>query len=260
LNTLASSSYSHAEGWLTIASALYSHAEGSATSATTTSSHAEGWGTQTYTAYQLAVGRWNTIAGSPDAYFVVGNGTSGAARSNAFRVDSAGSTYNATGTYTSGADYAEYFESIDGLSYPYGTVVELDGDKIKICQIADNAIGVISSRPTIVGNSDDGTSDEWVGKYEKDKWGRFIMEDYTYDVPTGSDLSGNTIYTTVTGQKKKINPNYDETIPYVPRSERPEWNVVGLLGQIRVLKNQQIPSRWIKMRDIDDDIAIYLVK
>lgn len=28
------------------------------------------------------------------------------------------------------------------------------------------------------------------------------------------------------------NPDYDDSISYESRSERPEWNVVGLLGQI----------------------------
>jgi hypothetical protein len=46
----------------------------------------------------------------------------------------------------------------------------------------------------------------------------------------------------------------------VSREERPEWNIVALLGQVRVLKNQQIPSRWVKMKDINDDITLYLVR
>ena len=60
--------------------------------------------------------------------------------------------------------------------------------------------------------------------------------------------------------RPKLNPLFDESKTYVPRSERDEWNCVGLLGQIRVLKNQQIPSRWIKIKDINSDIAIYLVR
>ena len=28
------------------------------------------------------------------------------------------------------------------------------------------------------------------------------------------------------------NPDYDPDLVYEPRSERPEWNVVGMLGQI----------------------------
>jgi hypothetical protein len=57
-----------------------------------------------------------------------------------------------------------------------------------------------------------------------------------------------------------INPEYDPALTYIPRSERPEWNVVGLLGKLKILKNQQIPSTWRFMRDINEDIAEYLVK
>jgi hypothetical protein len=68
------------------------------------------------------------------------------------------------------------------------------------------------------------------------------------------------IYETMIESHPKISPNFNPNIEYIPRSERPEWNVVGLLGQIRILKNQQIPSRWIKMEDINDEIALYLVR
>jgi hypothetical protein len=132
--------------------------------------------------------------------------------------------------------------------------------KIKICETPDNAIGVISVKPTMVGNSDEGTSDEWVGKYEKDIWGDYIMEEYEYEIQNGIDNEGNPTYITKNGIRRKLNPDYNETLAYIPRSERPEWNVVGLMGQIKVLKNQNIPSKWIKMKDINDEIALYLIK
>ena len=147
-----------------------------------------------------------------------------------------------------------------GDSLSFGTVVELVDDKIKVCEDANNAIGVISATPTVVGNCEDGTSDEWVGKYEKDIWGKTIYEDYTYEIPISIDENGETIYKTKTSQQPKIHPNYNPDIIYIPRSKRPEWNIVGLMGQIKVLKNQQIPTRWIKMKDINDEIALYLVK
>jgi hypothetical protein len=112
----------------------------------------------------------------------------------------------------------------------------------------------------MVGNNESGTADEWVDKYEKDVWGRVIMEDYTYEIPNGIDGNGGIIYKTVTDKKPKLNPNYDPNVIYVTRAQRPEWNVVGLVGQIKVLKNQQIPDRWIKMKDINDDISLYLIK
>ena len=32
----------------------------------------------------------------------------------------------------------------------------------------------------------------------------------------------------------KENPNYDPTLEYIPRDERIEWHIVGLIGQIHV--------------------------
>jgi uncharacterized phage infection (PIP) family protein YhgE len=251
--------YSHAEGYSTESTGDYSHSEGYQTSATTQYSHSEGLGTIAYEAGQHVSGKYNNITNA-NQYFIIGKGTSNASRSNAFRVDSAGNVYGAGATYNSGADYAEYFESLSGDSIPYGTVVELVDDKIKVCVDANNAMGVISSNPTLIGNNEGGTADEWVGKYEKDEWGRYIMEDYSYDMIDYITESGETIYKTITEQTPKLSQNFDPNMLYIPRSERPEWNVVGLVGQVRVLKNQQIPSRWIKMKDINNDIALYLIR
>ena len=205
------------------------------------------------------MGRYNTT-GNTNQYLVVGRGTSAAARANAFRVDSAGEIYGAGATYNSGADYAEYFESTDGSSLPFGTVVELENGKIKVCVNPNNAIGVISSKPTIVGNGDEGTGDEWSNKFLKDEWGNFLYEDYDYDVDVNIKDDGSLVYITKQGKRRVLNPNFDSLQTYVPRKERDEWNVVGLLGQIRVLKNQQIPSNWVMIKDVNNSIAIYLVK
>ena len=274
-NTIASGWWSHAEGGPSSATTFFAHSEGSGTLAqgvsshaegvdTTTNviaggSHAEGYGTIAYEQYQHVSGRFNNTTNA-NQYFIIGRGTSNAARANALRVSSNGNL-NIAGTLTqSSADYAEYFESLNGESIPFGTVVELENDKIKICENPNNAIGVISSNPSIVGNAEEGTADEWVGKYEKDEWGRKIMEDYIDDILIGFDENGNKIFRTVTKQSYKFSENFDPNVEYVKRENRPEWNVVGLLGQIRVLKNQQIPNRWIKMKDINNDIAIYLVR
>jgi len=249
---------SHAEGGLTVAIGNYSHAEGHNTTSSGVYSHAEGSNTIAYEDYQLAIGKYNNTTNA-NQLFIIGKGVFGS-RSNAFRVSSTGEVFGSGVSYNTGADYAEYFESLLGDSLSFGTVVELVGKKIKVCEDVNNAIGVISSTPTIVGNCEDGTADEWVGKYEKDIWGKIIYEDYTYEIPISIDENSETINKTKTLQQPKISSNYNPNIPYIPRSERPEWNVVGLMGQIKVLKNQQIPTRWIKMEDINDKIALYLVK
>lgn len=54
----------------------------------------------------------------------------------------------------------------------------------------------------------------------------------------------------VTRKKKVLNPKFDGTLTYVPRSQRKEWHVVGLLGIIKVLKSTVHRSdRWIKLKD-----------
>ena len=56
------------------------------------------------------------------------------------------------------------------------------------------------------------------------------------------------------------NPDYDNSIEYIPRGDREEWNVVGIMGQLPVTKGQPISSSWIKMKDISDTVELWFVK
>ena len=260
IGTTAIGDYSHAEGQNTTAVGSVSHTEGNSTIAIGGYSHAEGLGTIANFNYMHAEGRYN-FTGSTEtyAYLVVGNGTFGSP-SNAVRVSGSGQCLAASTFTNGGADYAEYFESFNGTSIPLGTVVELTGSFIKPCTIAENAIGVISNKPSVLGNSDEGTADEWTGKYKKDIWGNYEWIEEEYQSLTGIDKEGNSMFETKTQMVRVLNPNFDPTIPYISRSERPEWNVVGLLGQIKVLNNQPVPSRWIKMGSINSEVNLYFVK
>ena len=60
--------------------------------------------------------------------------------------------------------------------------------------------------------------------------------------------------------RPKINPQYDETKEYIPREKRPEWNCVGLLGQLPLRKGQPVAPTWIKIKDISKDVELWLVK
>ena len=107
---------------------------------------------------------------------MVGNGTgdSSSDRNNAFSVSSDGTCY-AQGAFTgSGADFAEWFESLDGNKIPVGNSVTLVGSKIKIAEKGDIPIEVISNNAGFVGNS---THDEWKGKYLKNFDREFIWEE-----------------------------------------------------------------------------------
>jgi hypothetical protein len=150
-----------------------------------------------------------------------------------------------------GADYAEYFEWSDGnlaAEDRRGISVVLDGDKIRKAVIGEEPIGVISGNPSVVG---DAAWNKWNGKYLRDEFGTYIQEDYEVE-----DDDGNT----VVQQRRKLNPDYDPDIEYIPREERPEWDCVGLMGKLRIRKGQPTGSRWIKMRDISDFVEEWLVR
>ena len=84
-STRASGVYSHAEGYYTTANEWASHAEGYSTTASATGAHAGGLKTVADGDYMTAIGKYNTE--NSGKAFVIGNGTSDTARSDAFAVD-----------------------------------------------------------------------------------------------------------------------------------------------------------------------------
>lgn len=248
-STTASGAVAHAEGYLSTASGIGSHAEGFSSTASGDYSHAEGCCT-TADAYQHVQGCFNILSsggssagGTSGSAFVIGNGTSSTA-SNAFRVSYAGKPYCLSALTTSGADYAEFFEWQDSnpnAEDRRGYFVTLDGDKIKIAEPNDYILGVVSALPAVIGNGDE----NWKGRYILDDFGAFITEEFEYeateaievvDEETGeTEVEKRTIKKT--GTKYKENPDYDPSIPYIQREDRPEWDTVGMIGVIAVRDN-----------------------
>lgn len=237
----ASGSYSHAEGNKTTASGDHSHAEGYATTASGTGSHAEGDNT-TALNYQHAQGHYNdTVAatagtskgvGSGTA-FVIGNGTKSAG-SNAFRVDYNGTPYAKSALTTTGCDYAEFFEWLDGnpdAEDRRGYFVTLDEEKIKKAEPGDYILGIVSGQPSIIGNGDE----SWMGRYVMDDFGAFIYESFEYEEEVIDHKTGEVAcIVKKIGTKYKENPNYDPSKSYIQRADRPEWSAVGMLGVLSV--------------------------
>ena len=74
-------------------------------------------------------------AGTTGTALVIGNGASDNARSNACRITFAGAVIGKAAYQSSGADYAEYFEWLDGNTDNEdrrGYFVTMDGNKIKL--------------------------------------------------------------------------------------------------------------------------------
>ena len=169
-----------------------------------------------------------------------------------------------------GADYAEYFEWEDGNPNNEdrrGFSVSLKGNKIVKATDKESCIGVISGNPSYVGDS---AWNKWSGKHLRDDYGSYIMEDYK--VLKWNDEDGNLQIMdeekleqipkdaeVIIQQRRKLNPKWNADEKYIPRSERKEWDTVGLVGKLRIRKGQPVNPNWIKMRDISEEVEEWLV-
>jgi hypothetical protein len=203
-----------------------------------------------------------------------------------FRLRGDGNGY-ADGTWNNnGADYAEFFESANGEALTLGATVVLDGNKVREATEQDPAsaiIGVVrpkepSKASMVVGNT---AWNKWANKYLSDDFDRYIMEDHdvvewtdeegkshSYEsqaIPEGitvpadatrktHDEKGNKF------QHYKLNPAWNPDSEYVNRENRPEWNIIGLLGQVKILKGQPVGDRWVKMRDVSETVEEWFIR
>lgn len=162
----------------------------------------------------------STTAASPTDntgdLLVVGNGIQGGARSNAFRVTAAGQVMGTQAYTSSGADFAECFEWLDGNPENEdrrGRFVTLDGEKIRLANADDDYIlGVVSATPTVIG---DAQTDDWHGKYVTDVFGARVLENDAWRLSDGFEKSEDDNYTS--------------------RLDRPEWAAIGLIGKLIVV-------------------------
>ena len=160
---------------------------------------------------------------------IVGKGTL-TARANCFRVTYTG-VYASGSHNSSGADYAELFKWMDdnpNSENRVGHFVTLEGECIRLAGPEDDYIlGIVSGNPSVVGDVYD---DQWQGMFETDVFGRPIFEDV--EVPDELGVDGEIIRPAHTERRQKLNPAYDSSQKYTPRTERPEWDAVGLLGKL----------------------------
>ena len=232
---VASGQNSHAEGRGCIASGMDSHAEGAFTVAGGIRCHVSGYCTEASQPTQYVIGVANVISSDSQDKFIIGRGNVSnnnevTSRANCFRVNVFG--VYANGAYnSSGADYAELFEWQDGNpdnEDRAGLFVTLDGEHIRIAGPDDDYIlGIVSATPSVVGDVYD---DQWQGMEVRDVFGRTVME--MQDFPAEIGPNGEEITPARRELAPKINPDYDHTLKYQPRTQRPEWAAVGLLGKL----------------------------
>jgi len=185
-------------------------------------------------------------------------------------------------TENAGIDFAERFESVEEYAdkkIPNGTSVVLEGEKIRPAEKNEKPIGVVSATAGFVAG-EGGIS--WVGKYDRDEFGEKEWEKadrWTLKGVRGkkgrrkkaieksgrrSDWCDRTPppkgAKIVKKWRRKLNPDFDPEKDYIPRKDRPEWNVVGLLGKVRIRKGQPVAKNWIKLRDVTEKVEEWLIK
>lgn len=145
-----------------------------------------------------------------------------------------GQVYAGNTNCANGADYAEYFEWIDGNQNGEdrrGRFVTMDGDRVRLATSQDVwLLGVVSGAPSVIGNT---AHSYWHDKFLRDEFGTVITAPVEY--PAVLDDDGNVIEEAHVEYEPVINPDYDPTREYIPREQRPEWAPVGLVGQIIML-------------------------
>lgn len=232
-------SYAHSDRSTVIGSGAASHAYGSR-SAVINSLESE----TLPGAYGQTIVNSRGVKSPGNYHFLLGYGLNGADYANTtIDMSSTSGNIKTKGTVSSGqnfGDYAEYFESQSGQVIPNGTIVTLDGRKVRKAQIGDIPIGVISGTAgVILGDQMFHHKD----KFLKDEFGVTLTE---WQTKEWQDDEGNWYSEEV--EIPILNPDYVEyEDDYIPRSERPEWNVVGLVGQVFTrFKGELKPNDYIK--------------
>ncbi|GGB54061.1 peptidase G2 autoproteolytic cleavage domain-containing protein [Fictibacillus barbaricus] len=221
---------SHAEGALNIASGFTSHAEGVNTVASGFFSHTEGQATNANSLEGVHVmGKFGAANELPYSWYLA-NGIDASTPGLAAKILSNGNI-KIDGTVTSpAADYAEMFETTDGKAIEFGYFVTLEENKVRIANGQDDYIlGITSAKPAFLADSGEL---RWKHKYLTTEWGEMKYE--TITVPSTSDAGGYLIVPERLEYRPVLNPKWDSSKEYIPRSKRPEWVAVGLIGKLLV--------------------------
>jgi hypothetical protein len=224
---------SHAEGALNIASGFTSHAEGVNTIASGIFSHTEGQSTNANSLEGVHVmGQFGAANELPYSWYLA-NGTDASTPGLAAKILSNGNVKIDGTVTTPAADYAEMFETTDRNPIEFGYFVTLEEDKVRIANEQDDYIlGITSAKPAFLADSGEL---RWKHKYLTTEWGEILYEGI--EIPSVFDDAGNVIVPHRAERRPVLNPAWDSSLNYLPRSHRPEWVAIGLLGKLLVSDN-----------------------
>lgn len=173
----------------------------------------------------------------------MGDAASGPASTANRKIHLFGSNGNVSiaGTLTQNAtftDFAELMPNGTGEEIPPGTLLTLDGGAVRPADEGEDICGVVSHTAAVLAGD---TPFCWQGRYLTDEWGRRIYEeipDADWRPGEGQTEADRPMQTVL-----KENPEWNPSLPQVPRSDRPdEWTPVGLIGQVFVRTGEQVQA------------------
>ena len=217
-----------------------------------------GWGTFWAGSTNALYRRLSTET-NPNEYVFVGGGS----KRFTFDLDGGGNAYFDGSLEQNSYDYAEYFEWEDGNldnedRRGYSVFINSNGNIEKATAETDpnDIVGVVSGTSSIVG---DAAAYNWHGKYEIDEWGTRKLREVTRvswtdddGVDHGYDDENNIPADVVVPDdaERRVyhkyieSESYDPSQEYIPRDQRQEWAVVGLLGKVRVRDESPKNPNW----------------
>jgi hypothetical protein len=153
--------------------------------------------------------------------------------------------------------YGKYEKNQDGTIVYENIIIETEEEER---QIVPRTREVIETIPRIINGQ---------VQYFEEKRIETIQETFCiYEQFPLYDSSNNFIQQITKPKMKKIYRNrlvpkisslFNPNLTYIPRSERPEWNLVGLVGQVYIRNQAPVSPRWIKMKE-ETNYSIYLIR
>ena len=194
-----------------------------------------------------------------------------------FRVDGTGAVFANGSYYSNGTCYAELFEWADGNARGEdrnGFTVTLDTNgKLRVADEGDKVVGVVVPHAAVVGNS---AWNHWHKKYrdkqvkynvvewleiETTKLKSFYKQNLSKDfalpdnaVEIQTDYNGNEL------KKSALDITWDSSQEYLGREKRDSWAVVCILGSAPDYKGQLVNNNWIKVKDLNDELELMIIK
>ena len=202
------------------------------------------------------------------------------AGSNVFRVDGHGNAYTDGEFFANGSGYTELFEWEDGNpkdEFRNGFTVTLNNrGQIRLATEDDRIIGVVVSKGALVGHSG---WNHWEQKFHSEnleytkrkfkvvEWVDHVnvLHSYFEDaLPDDFALPENAIIYETDELGKEIftkiyNNSWELHCEYTNRIKR-GYARVAYLGQVALYKGQCVDPRWIKIKELNDEVELWLLK